>query len=725
MWRAVRESMDVDMGKRSLRSAVVQSDCGIVLAPGLIPSGPGARSPALARDVTLKRKRLRDRGALVAPPPGAAGGTAGPPERGLPGLDTLPMAACGSGPVLRKNDATLLKYEAILNNASVGISFTRDRVFQHANPAFEEMFGWPPGGLNGQSGIVVWGSEEEYQELGRAVGPILSQGKSVELERKMKRRDGTLFWCRLQARPIDPVNPVAGGTIWIIEDITERRHAVERLRQLNEELEQRVRERTQELAAANTKLKSEINERRQAEGRARHLSLHDALTGLPNRRLLHDRLAQLLAQARREGWSVAVMFIDLDRFKTINDSFGHATGDAVLREMAARLTESLRESDTVSRVGGDEFVLVLPHIQAISVVSEIASKLMAKLSVPCTVGGRELHVTTSIGISIFPDDGDDAHRLLSHADAAMYHAKETGRRNYRFYTSTISETAQTRLGLENDLHHALERSEFVLHFQPRVYMASRAICGAEALLRWNHPQSGLIGPGEFIPVAEESGLIIPIGEWVIGEACRQMKCWQDAGLPVHPVSVNLSARQFSDGTLTQRVADALAKTGLQPALLELEITESTLMENTDETLRQFAGLKRLGVKLAIDDFGTGFSSLAYLKRFHVDILKIDQSFVRDISTDPDDAAIVRAIISLAKSLQLRVVAEGVETREQVEFLTACGCQEAQGFFFGRPCPAEELEAVLASGQLCPCSTASLITTHPRRSRLAHDKGGRR
>ncbi len=640
----------------------------------------------------------------MPPPPGAAGGATGPPERS-PAIVQAPPPSDSSA-----EQQALLKYEAILNNASVGISFTRDRIFQHANPAFEDMFGWPRGGLSGQPGTVVWGSEEEYREIGRTVGPILSQGKSIELERKMKRHDGTLFWVRIQARPIDPVNPSAGGTIWILEDITERRQAVERLRQLNEELEQRVRVRTEELADANAKLKSEINERLQAEERARHLSLHDALTGLPNRRLLHDRLGQLLMQARRERWSVAVMFIDLDRFKTINDSLGHAMGDEVLREMAKRLRESLRDTDTVSRVGGDEFVLLLPRIQTVAVVSEIALKLMEQLSVPCTVGGRSLHVTASIGISIFPDDGDDAHRLLSHADAAMYHAKATGRRNYQFYASTIGEAVQTRVGLESDLNLALERRELVLHFQPRVYLGSRAMCGFEALLRWDHPRKGLIAPGEFIPVAEESGLIIPIGEWVIGEACRQMRRWQDAGRPVHPVSVNISARQFSDGTLVQRVADALAKTGLRPALLELEITESTLMENTDETLRQFAGLKRLGVTLSIDDFGTGFSSLAYLKRFHVDILKIDQSFVRDISTDPDDAAIVRAIVSLARSLQLRVVAEGVETREQAEFLAACECQEAQGFFFGRPCPAGELEPLLAAEQLCPCPTALLTAT---------------
>ena len=654
------------MSKPSLRSRAVQPDRETIAAPGSHPIEPGVRSGASGKELASSDRPP----ALLQRPP------------------------LGDG---ADEHQALLEYEAILNNASVGICFTRNRVIQHANPAVEEMFGWPRGGLNGQPGVVMWGSEEDYRQIGLTVGPILSQGKPIDLECRMKHRDGPLFWVRIQARPIDLANPSTGGTIWIFEDITERRHAVERLRQLNEELEQHVRVRTDELADANAKLKSEVSERLQAEERARHLSLHDALTGLPNRRLLQDRLAQLMAQARREGWSIAVMFVDLDRFKSINDTLGHALGDDVLREMATRLTAALRQTDTVSRVGGDEFVLLLPYIHAVSVVSEIASKLMAQLSLPCIVGARRVHVTSSIGISIFPDDGDDAHKLLGYADAAMYHAKATGRRNYQFYASTISEAVQARLELENDLHQALERRELVLHFQPRVYIASHALCGFEALLRWNHPHKGLISPGAFIPIAEESGLIIPIGEWVIGEACRQIRRWQDAGLVVHPVSVNLSARQFSDGTLAQRVADALAKTGLDPELLELEITESILMENTDDTIRQFAELKRLGVELSIDDFGTGFSSLAYLKRFHVDILKIDQSFVRDISTDADDAAIVRAIISLASSLQLRVIAEGVETREQADFLAACECQEAQGFFFGRPRPVEAVESLLASG----------------------------
>ena len=593
---------------------------------------------------------------------------------------------------------TLLKYEAILNNASVGIAFTKDRAFQHANRAFEELFAWSPGELVGQSGMAVWGSPEEYAEVGGVVGPLLAQGKSVELERRMKRRDGSLFWCRLQARPVDLVSPMTGGTIWIIEDVTERRNAVERLRQLNEELERRVHERTEELARANEKLKEEVNERLHAEERARHLSLHDELTGLPNRRLLQDRLAQSLAQARREGWQVAVMFLDLDRFKNINDTLGHAAGDEVLREMARRLTGTVRDSDTVSRVGGDEFVIVLPHAQVETEIAPIAAKLMAQLSEPCTIGDRELRVTPSIGVSVFPDDGEDPVKLLSYADAAMYHAKASGRRNVQFYAATMSAALQARLKLENDLHRAVAQNELELYYQPRIDFRSGTVVSYEALLRWNHPLEGLIMPGTFIPIAEDSGLIMPIGEWVIREACQQMKRWREANFVVQSMAVNLSARQFFDSKLSDRVALALTDSGMRPEQLELEITESILMANTEETMSLFGQLKRLGVKLSIDDFGTGFSSLAYLKRFHVDNLKIDHSFVRDVGTDPDDAAIVRAIVNLAQSLQLRVIAEGVETREQLDFLAACGCQEAQGYYFARPLPAAAVELRAASAK---------------------------
>ena len=365
--------------------------------------------------------------------------------------------------------------------------------------------------------------------------------------------------------------------------------------------------------------------------------------------------------------------------------------DEVLREMARRLTAALRDSDTVARVGGDEFVIVLSQTQVGTDLALIAGKLMAELSAPCSIGERELRVTPSIGVSVFPDDGDDPNKLLSYADAAMYHAKANGRRNVQFYAATMSAVLQARLKLENDLHLAVSRNELELYYQPRIELTSARVVGYEALLRWNHPKDGLIQPDVFIPIAEDTGLIMPIGEWVIHEACQQMKRWRDADFPVQSMAVNLSARQFFDSNLPGRVTQALHESGMRPEQLELEITESILMANTEETMNLFAQLKQLGVKLSIDDFGTGFSSLAYLKRFRVDNLKIDHSFVRDISTDPDDAAIVRAIVNLAQSLQLRVIAEGVETREQLDFLAACGCQEAQGFYFARPQPVAGVE----------------------------------
>ena len=608
------------------------------------------------------------------------------------------QTALRSSAVSQSEHETMLRYEAILNNASVGIAFTKDRIFQHANSAFETLFGWAPGSLVGQPGAAVWATPEEYAELGSTVGPLLAEGKPVEIERRTRRHDGTRFWARIQARPVDKNSPVNGGTIWIIEDVTDRRHAVEQLRRLNTELERRVIDRTEELARTNIQLLSEMAERQQAEARARHLALHDELTGLPNRRLLQDRLSHALALARRERTRVAVMFVDLDRFKIINDTLGHAGGDEVLQQMGSRLTKALRDSDTVSRVGGDEFVMVLTHLQNDTDIAPIAAKISTELSAPCTVNNRELRITPSIGVSVYPDDAEDAVNLLGFADAAMYHAKSLGRHTVQFYTAEMSAASQRRLRLEHDLHTAIPNGEFALYYQPRIDFLSGKIVGYEALLRWLHPQDGLIAPGVFIPIAEESGLIVPIGEWVIKQACQQMKRWRESGFAVASVAVNLSARQFFDDRLPQRVRQAILDADMEAAQLELEITESILMANTEETMNLFVQLRQLGVKLSIDDFGTGFSSLAYLKRFHVDSLKIDHSFVRDISTNADDAAIVRAIVSLAHSLQLRVVAEGVETREQLDFLRECGCEEAQGYYFAHPLPAADVQRLAALPQ---------------------------
>jgi diguanylate cyclase (GGDEF)-like protein/PAS domain S-box-containing protein len=569
----------------------------------------------------------------------------------------------------------------------------------------EQMFGWGPGELIGQSARVFFASDEDYGLFGQEAGPVLLSGNQLDVEWANVRKDGSRLWCRILARAVVP-GDASQGTIWTTEDVSARREAQLALMQAHEELENRVAERTAELAETNLRLQEEVAERQQAEERVMHLANHDALTGLPNRRLLIDRLGQALALAHRENHQVAVLFMDLDRFKTINDSLGHMTGDALLQNVARRLSETLREGDTVSRLGGDEFVVVLPSLDQPKAAEKVALKLVDALAPPIDLGGQEFRVSASIGISLFPEDGRDTETLLRNADSAMYHAKDMGRNNYQFFMEQMNVAAAERLRLENDLHRALERREFELHFQPRVSVASGLACGIEALIRWRHPGRGLVLPEHFIPVAEDTGLIVPIGEWVINEACRQGTAWSAAGLPKLPVAVNLSPRQFRQSNLVDTVARALDRHGWPCKLLELEITEGVLMQQTSDTLKTLEALNRLGVGLAIDDFGTGYSSLSYLKRFPVDFLKIDQSFVRDIAVDPDDATIVTAIIGLAHSLGLTVVAEGVENASQLDFIREAGCDEAQGYHIGRPMPAGQLaEWLLANRSPSPLRNA--------------------
>jgi len=585
----------------------------------------------------------------------------------------------------------MLQQQAILENASVGILFPQEGSIRHCNARMEQMFGWGPGELIGQSARVFFASDEDYGLFGQEAGPVLLSGNQLDVEWANVRKDGSRLWCRILARAVVP-GDASQGTIWTTEDVSARREAQLALMQAHEELENRVAERTAELAETNLRLQEEVAEREQAEERVLHLANHDALTGLPNRRLLIDRLGQALALAHRENHQVAVLFMDLDRFKTINDSLGHMTGDALLQNVARRLSETLREGDTVSRLGGDEFVVVLPSLDQPKAAEKVALKLVDALAPPIDLGGQELRVSASIGISLFPEDGHDTETLLRNADSAMYHAKDMGRNNYQFFMEQMNVAAAERLRLENDLHRALERQEFELHFQPRVSVANGQACGIEALIRWRHPERGLVLPEHFIPVAEDTGMIVPIGEWVIDEACRQGTAWCAAGLPQIPVAVNLSPRQFRQSNLVDTVARALDRHGWPCNLLELEITEGVLMQQTSETLKTLEALNRLGVGLAIDDFGTGYSSLSYLKRFPVDFLKIDQSFVRDIAVDPDDATIVTAIIGLAHSLGLTVVAEGVENASQLDFIRDAGCDEAQGYHIGRPMPAGQLAA---------------------------------
>ncbi len=439
---------------------------------------------------------------------------------------------------------------------------------------------------------------------------------------------------------------------------------------------------------------TDLTERKNAEKQIYRLAYYDVLTGLPNRAMLHTLLRQSLIESRRNGAHGAVMFVDLDRFKQINDTLGHSPGDLLLKEVARRLLECLRNEDIVTRIGGDEFVVALVDIAKREHASIVARKILANLAQPVEVHGHELRISASIGISIYPDDGDDAETLIRNADVAMYRAKQgDGHEGYVFYSPDMNRKALERLNLEGNLRRAMERGELALYYQPQMELASGNIVGAEVLLRWLHPTTGMISPAEFIPVAEETGLIIPIGEWILDTVCARNKAWQKAGLPVVKLAVNISAKQFRP-TLATEVADILERHQLDPKLLELEITESMIMQNVDGVIAMMNDFHAMGVKMSLDDFGTGYSSLSYLKRFPIDKLKIDQSFVRGVIDDANDTAITRSIIGLAKNLGLRSIAEGVETLEQQEFLKSAGCEEIQGYYYSRPIPEAEFERFL-------------------------------
>jgi len=438
----------------------------------------------------------------------------------------------------------------------------------------------------------------------------------------------------------------------------------------------------------------DVTERKRAEEQIKNLAYHDSLTGLPNRLLFADRLRVAVVQAHRQGQKLGILFLDLDRFKIINDSLGHTLGDRLLQAVAERIKGSLREGDTVARQGGDEFTLLLPGISRAEDAAKVAAKILESLRQPIPVDGRELFVTGSVGVSFYPDDGIDPETLIKNADAAMYRAKDQGRDTYQLYAAAMNDTAVERLALENSLRKVLIRNELVLYYQPLLELATGRIYGVEALLRWERPGIGLVLPDEFIPLAEVTGLIIPIGPWVWQTACAQVREWQTNGHSDLRLAVNLSARQFQQPDVAAQVTRALEATGFAAEHLDLEITESYAMQNPEAAIQTLQELKRLGVGLSVDDFGVGHSSLSYLKRLPIDTLKIDRSFIRDITTDPDDAAIVTAVIAMARTLKLRVVAEGVETEEQRAFLAAQGCDRAQGWLFSRAVPPEECERLL-------------------------------
>ncbi|MCK6389611.1 MAG: EAL domain-containing protein [Azonexus sp.] len=512
------------------------------------------------------------------------------------------------------------------------------------NPATTQMTGYESFELLGHTVFSLL--DESSPERMQRMTESLAENGSWHDEVPILRKTGTSFPAGVRINRIDDTHEeTRGHHVWILADITERKEAEERMR---------------------------------------HIAQHDTLTGLPNRLSLHIRLAQLLPESRRHQWRIAIMFIDLDRFKIINDTLGHQIGDELLREVACRLSSVVRETDFVARLGGDEFVIILPGIATPGDAAVVASKIIASLSMPVEADGHELHTSPSIGISIFPDDGPDGDTILKNADTAMYHAKSAGRNNYQFFAANMNHAATERLDIERKLRHAITRNELALCFQPQFRANGSQPTGVEALLRWHHPTDGMISPDRFIPVAEETGLIVNIGEWVLRQACIEMKQWIDAGLKPLRVAVNVSARQLRRRDFCETVAGALAESGLPPELLELEITESSVMENPQDAIQILESLGRMGVTLAIDDFGTGYSSLAYLKLFPIDHLKIDRSFVRDIELDLNDRAIAFGTIALAHSLGLRVIAEGVETPEQLDLLSTHGCDEVQGYLFSKP-----------------------------------------
>jgi len=443
----------------------------------------------------------------------------------------------------------------------------------------------------------------------------------------------------------------------------------------------------------------DVTERKQAEQDIQQLAYFDSLTGLPNRTLLNDRLNQILVQSKREQKQVGIIFLDIDSFKWINDTLGHAGGDKLLQAVAERLKMRLRASDTFARLGGDEFVIVLSAVHHEQDVSHATQDIMNALSLPFELGGQEIFITASIGIAIAPLDGVDVDSLLKNADTAMYAAKDAGKNNYKFFSKEMNLRAVERMTVETSLRRALEREEFSLKYQPQIDTKNGCIIVMEALLRWNQSEMGFVSPAKFIPVAEETGLIVSIGEWVLRTACRQAKDWIDAGFPFIRMAVNISGVQFKQGNLAGLVEQILEETGLAPANLELELTESVLMENAASAVNMLRELKSLGVHLAIDDFGTGYSSLTYLKNFPIDRLKIDQLFIRDITTNPDDASLSEAIIALAHTLKMDVIAEGVETREQMNYLKSLNCHEMQGFYFSRPASKEKFQQLLKDGLL--------------------------
>ncbi|MFA9216267.1 MAG: EAL domain-containing protein [Sphingomonadaceae bacterium] len=577
----------------------------------------------------------------------------------------------------------LLENQAILDSAVLGISVVEQGFNLRCNTKMEELFGYAPGEMNHLSVQAFYPDRDAWRLARGETARDFSAGRVNVSEYLLQRKDGSRFWGRLSGRPFDLTQP-NGRSVWLVDDITARREAADAVSRARDELELRVQERTAELAGANALLQGEIVERRQAEARVHHMAYHDSLTGLPNRALLSDRLDRAMLAAQRSERRLAVMFLDLDRFKTINDSLGHMTGDQLLKEVASRLCRAVRASDTVARLGGDEFVVLVPGIRTAEEATQVAEKIIEALADSFPLEGHTLHITPSIGICVYPDDGGDVETLMRHADAAMYHAKASGRNNYQFFTQTMNQAAARHFELESCLRSALAQEQFELHYQPIMDIGTRRLHTMEVLLRWRRADGELVQPDHFIPIIEENGLIVPIGEWVMRSACRQSMAWAAQGMLPVPLAVNLSPRQFMHRGLIESIRNILDETGIDPSLIEFEITETALMQHGEQTLDILGQINAMGIRLSIDDFGTGYSSLAYLKRFPVKKLKIDRAFIKDLEDSAEDRAIVAAIIALSDSLQLLVVAEGVETEGQYALLQRNGCQYAQGYLFSQP-----------------------------------------
>ena len=695
-------------------------------------------------------------------------------ENGQPQKDPVTGAAWVDGILSdigeRKNnemriEGLLVEQSAILDNVMFGVMFVRGRRVISVNRRCEELFGYDSGAMTGESTEIVFPSEAEFDAAGVRQYLALTLDKDFSEERQYKRADGSLFWCLVSGRALDPAH-VNDGSIWVYADVTERRQAEEKLRLSATVLEhiadgvmvigldlrivainpaftqitgytesealgqeasitrsqrhgsQFYVDMWKELAESgfwrgeiwkerkNGELYlewltisavrddlavithyvgvfSDITKVKESQEKLDHMAHHDPLTSLPNRLLFHDRLEHALQRAARDKQQLAILFIDLDRFKNVNDTLGHHIGDELLQQVARALTDKLRDGDTLARLGGDEFIVLLENVDGQFGAGHVAEKLMSMFEQPFMVADYELFVTGSVGISIYPNDATDLNMLIRNADVAMYQAKARGRTGYQFYAPSMTGEGVERLRLETMLRRSIEKNEIFLNYQPQVEIDTGRLIGVEALVRWENPELGTVPPVRFIPLAEDTGFINQLGKWVLYESCRQMVRWQEAGLYVPKIAVNLSVKQFERGSIVNMVAEILKETGLEPQRLQLEVTESVIM-NTGDALVFINDLHSIGVGLAIDDFGTGYSSLAYLKQLPVQTLKIDRSFIKDISTDVNDEAIAIAIIQLGKSLNLSVIAEGVETEEQAAFLLRHGCNKAQGYFYSRP-----------------------------------------